>query len=71
MTIIIEWGESGTNRKIWHPVFFISEVLSHSKTRYFHIMKLTYALLITSCIFPITFRHTRLKFTLHRRMERY
>jgi hypothetical protein len=32
-----------------HPVYFISEVLSDSKTRYFHIMKLAYALLITSC----------------------
>jgi hypothetical protein len=47
-TIIIEWGESDTNRKIQYPVYFISEVLSDSKTRYFHIMKLAYALLITS-----------------------
>jgi hypothetical protein len=29
-------------------VYFITEVLSDSKTQYFHIMKLTYALLITS-----------------------
>jgi hypothetical protein len=46
--IVVEWGESDTHHKIQHPVYFISEVLSHSKTRYFHIMKLTYALLITS-----------------------
>jgi hypothetical protein len=29
-------------------MYFISEVLSNSKTRYFHTMKLAYALLITS-----------------------
>jgi hypothetical protein len=29
-------------------VYFISEVLNDSKTRYFHMMKLVYALLITS-----------------------
>jgi hypothetical protein len=46
--IIIEQGESDTNRKIQYPVCFVSEVLSDSKTQYFHIMKLTYALLITS-----------------------
>jgi ribonuclease HI len=48
MTIVVERGESGINRKIQYPVYFISEVLSDSKTRYFHIMKLAYALLITS-----------------------
>jgi hypothetical protein len=46
--IIIERGESDTNRKIQYPVYFTSEVLSDYKTQYFHIMKLTYALLITS-----------------------
>jgi hypothetical protein len=45
--IVVEWGESGTNYKIQYPVYFISEVLSDSKTQYFHIMKLAYALLIT------------------------
>jgi hypothetical protein len=45
-TIIIKRGESDTNRKIEYPVYFISEVLSDSKTQYFHIMKLTYRLLI-------------------------
>jgi hypothetical protein len=47
--IVVEWGESDTNHKIQYPVYFISEVLSDSKTRYFHIMKLAYALLIMSC----------------------
>jgi hypothetical protein len=46
--IIIERGESETNHKIQYPVYFVSEVLSDSKTRYFHIMKLAYALLIMS-----------------------
>jgi hypothetical protein len=46
--IIVEQGESDTNRKIQYLVYFISEVLSDSKTRYFHILKLAYALLITS-----------------------
>jgi hypothetical protein len=48
MTIIVERGESDTNRKIQYLVYFVSEVLSDSKTQYFHIMKLAYALLITS-----------------------
>jgi hypothetical protein len=44
--IIIERGELDTNRKVQYPVSFVQEVLSDSKTRYFHIMNLTYALLI-------------------------
>jgi hypothetical protein len=47
-TIVVERGESDTNRKIQYPVYFINKVLSDSKTQYFHIMKLAYALLITS-----------------------
>jgi hypothetical protein len=48
-TIVIEWGESDTNRKIQYLVYFISEVLSDYKTLYFHIMKLSYVLPIISC----------------------
>jgi hypothetical protein len=48
IAIIVKWGESETNRKIQYPVYFISEALSDSKALYFHIMKLTYALLIMS-----------------------
>jgi hypothetical protein len=48
-SIVVERGESNTNSKIQYPVYFISEVLSDSKTRYFHIMKLAYALLIMPC----------------------
>jgi ethanolamine utilization protein EutP (predicted NTPase) len=46
--VVTERGESGTNRKIQYLVYFISEVMSDSKTLYFYIMKLAYALLITS-----------------------
>jgi hypothetical protein len=48
MTIIIKRGESNTHHKIQYPVYFISKVLIDSKIWYFHIMKLTYALLTTS-----------------------
>jgi hypothetical protein len=41
-------GELDTNCKIQYPVYFISEVLSDSKTWCFYIMKLAYALLIMS-----------------------
>jgi hypothetical protein len=41
-TIIVERGESDTNCKSQYPFYFISEVLSDSKTQYFHIMKVTY-----------------------------
>jgi hypothetical protein len=46
--IIIERGESDTNHKIQYLVYIVNEVLSDSKTWYFHIMKLAYALLITT-----------------------
>jgi hypothetical protein len=45
--VVIERGESDTNPKIQYPVYFVSEVLSDSKSWYFHIMKLAYAFLIT------------------------
>jgi hypothetical protein len=48
-TIAVESGESETNRKVQYPVYFISKVLSDSKTQHFHIMSLAYTLLITSC----------------------
>jgi hypothetical protein len=46
--IVVEQGESGTNYKLQYLVYFINEVLSNSKTWYFHIMKMAYTLLITS-----------------------
>jgi hypothetical protein len=48
IAIFIKRGESDTNHKIQYPVYFVSKVLRNSKSRYFHIMKLAYALLITA-----------------------
>jgi hypothetical protein len=45
-TIIIELVESDNNHKIQYLVYFGSKVLSDSKTQYFHIIKLTYTLLL-------------------------
>jgi hypothetical protein len=47
-SIVIERGELETNYKIQYPVYFVSVVLSDSKTRYFHMMKIAYELLIIS-----------------------
>jgi hypothetical protein len=47
-TIVVERGESDTNHKILYPIYFVSEVLSDSKSQYFHIMKLAYTVLITA-----------------------
>jgi hypothetical protein len=46
IAIVIKRAESDTSHKIQYLVYFVSEVLSDSKTQYFHIMKLAYALLI-------------------------
>jgi hypothetical protein len=48
IAIVVEQGESDTNQKIQYPVYIVSEMLSDSKTRCFHIMKFAYALLIMS-----------------------
>jgi hypothetical protein len=48
--IVVERGKSNTNCKIQYPIYFISEVLSDYKIRYFHIMKFAYELLIISCM---------------------
>ena len=32
--LVVEWEEEGHALKLQHPVYFISEVLSNSKTRY-------------------------------------
>jgi hypothetical protein len=37
--IVVKQDESDTNRKILYLVYFVSEVLSDSKTWYFYIMK--------------------------------
>ena len=46
--IIVEREEAGHAYKVQHPVYFISEVLNESKTRYPQVQKLLYAIVITS-----------------------
>ena len=46
--LVVEREEEGHTLKVQHPVYFISEVLSDSKTRYRQIQKLLYALLIAN-----------------------
>ena len=45
--LVVERGEEGHALKVQCPVYFISEVLSDSKTRYSQIQKLLYTILIT------------------------
>ena len=46
--IVIEREEVGRTYKVHRLVYFISEVLNESKTRYPQVQKLLYAILITS-----------------------
>ena len=45
--LVVEQEEEGHALKVQRPMYFISEVLSDSKTRYPQIQKLLYAVLIT------------------------
>ena len=44
--LVVEREEEGHTLKVQHPVYFISEVLSNSKTHYPQIQKLLYTILI-------------------------
>jgi dsDNA-binding SOS-regulon protein len=46
--LVVEREEPRSIQKVQHPVYFISEVLSESKVKYFQIMKLANTVLITS-----------------------
>ena len=45
--LVVEQEEEGHALKVQCPMYFISEVLSNSKTRYPQIQKLLYVVLIT------------------------
>ena len=45
--LVVEQEEEGHTFMVQRPMYFISEVLSDSKTRYSQIQKLLYAILIT------------------------
>jgi hypothetical protein len=45
--LVVEREEPGRSLKVQRPVYFVSEVLSNSKTRYSQMKKLVYAVLMT------------------------
>jgi hypothetical protein len=44
--LVVEWEEARHALKVQHPVYFISEVLANSMTRYPQIQKLLYTILV-------------------------
>ena len=47
--LVVEREEEGHAHKVQRPMYFVSEVLSDTKTCYSYIQKLLYAVLITKC----------------------
>jgi hypothetical protein len=46
-TLVVEREDPGRSQKVQRPVYFVSEVLSDSKTGYSHMQKLVYVILMT------------------------
>ena len=57
-TLVVEREEEGRALKVQRLVYFISEVLSDSKTHYPQIQKLLYAVRITKRNYITTLSHT-------------
>jgi hypothetical protein len=47
VALVVEQEELGRSQKVQRPVYFISDVLSDSKTRYSQMQKFLYAILMT------------------------
>jgi hypothetical protein len=45
--LVVEREEPGRSQKVQRPMYFVSEVLSDSKTRYSEMQKLVYEILMT------------------------
>jgi hypothetical protein len=56
--LVVEREEPGRSQKVQRPVYFISEVLSDSKTHYSKIQKLVYVILMTKRKLRHYFAHT-------------